>query len=105
MDHAKASEAIRSLVQGKPARLQLIFRKGKDSITGLRRLMVRKGEWFTYDDMTEMIILAVVQSNDWDNDENRKVVIDIPVVCWEFVNWFLQSSGIVKDLESIAVVH
>ncbi|MFA6437524.1 MAG: hypothetical protein WC242_00300 [Candidatus Paceibacterota bacterium] len=104
MDHAKASEVLRSLAQGKPARLQLVFRKGRDSITGLRRLMMRKGKWFTYDYITEIIILAVHESNDWDNDENRNVVINIPVVCGEFIEWFLQSE-IVRDLESIAVVH
>jgi hypothetical protein len=104
VEHAKAMEVFRSVVGDESVRLRLTFRKGKDSITGLRRLVMQKGEWFTYDDMTEMIILAVVQSNDWDNDENRRVVINIPVVSIEFNEWFSQS-GIAKDLENIAVVH
>ena len=104
MEHAKAIEAFRSLKQGQPARLQLVFQKGTGSITSLRRLMVRKGVLFDYDEATATIVLAVIMSYDWEDDENRKVVINIPVVCMEFIEWFSQNQ-ITRGLESIAVVH
>lgn len=97
----ESRKIINALPYGAKAKLRLTFQK--DATEDVMYLVGMVGRILKVERMTHLVLLAIVQSQRWDRDSNRVVVVELLPEFWNQIEWF--EGRLLRALEKIEIVE